>query len=299
MVPDVDLVLLTESRYERPTHITPNIANLLEEDRLLGEALARRGIRTERVDWARPDVDWAAVPRALFRTTWDYFLRWDEFRAWLERAAARTELINPPALIRWNTDKHYLAELSAGGVPTVETRFLDRGHPGSLADALDDAGWEEAVLKPAISGGGRHTYRVRRAAVGEHEAIARERIDAEDMLLQPFLEDVVARGEVTLVVLGGEVSHGVLKVARQGEFRVQDDFGGTVHPHAPTVDEIAVAEAAIAACPVAPLYGRVDLVRAADGRLAVMEVEVVEPELWLRLHPPAAERFADLLAAHI
>ena len=296
---DVDLVLLTEPRFESPPTVTPYIANVLEEDRLLTEALTRRGIRTRRVDWSRDDVDWSSAPRALFRTTWDYFLRWEEFCRWLDRAEVATELLNPPALVRWNSDKRYLKELEERGVPIVETHIVEVGESGSLEERLARLGWDDAVLKPAVSGGGRHTYRVRRDSAAAHEAVFRELVASEAVLLQPFVNSVLSAGEVTLVLFADEVSHAVRKTPRAGEFRVQDDFGGSVAAHTPSAEEVAVAEAAWAACPRAPLYGRVDMVYSAAREPRVMELEIIEPELWMRYHPPAAERFAAALETHI
>jgi glutathione synthase/RimK-type ligase-like ATP-grasp enzyme len=116
------------------------------------------------------------------------------------------------------------------------------------------------------------------------------------MLLQPLQRDVLERGETTVVVIDGRSTHALRKRAKPGDFRVQDDHGGTVHPHQPSPEELALAERAMAACEPRAIYGRVDMVRGNDGRLAVMELEVVEPELWLRLQPSAAERLADAIA---
>ncbi|MCB0621412.1 MAG: hypothetical protein KDC43_25940, partial [Saprospiraceae bacterium] len=116
-----DIVLLTESRYEQPAEIDWYVQNILTEDGLVQRALEERGWRVGRFDWARPDFDWSVTRTALFRTTWDYFHRFAEFSAWLERAGAQTTLINPQALIRWNMDKHYLRDLEQRGVRTIPT----------------------------------------------------------------------------------------------------------------------------------------------------------------------------------
>ena len=115
-------------------------------------------------------------------------------------------------------------------------------------------------------------------------------------MLQPFQRVILDSGELSLMVIGGRHTHAVRKVAQPDDFRVQDDHGGTVHPYAPTADEIAFAERAVAACDPAPVYARVDMLHDNDGALAVMELELVEPELFMRLHPPAAEALADRIA---
>jgi glutathione synthase/RimK-type ligase-like ATP-grasp enzyme len=151
------------------------------------------------------------------------------------------------------------------------------------------------ILKPAVSGAARHTYRLSDANIDAHEAVLRELLRKEAMILQPFLSSVLSQGEISLVVIGGRCTHAVRKVAKAGDFRVQDDHGGTVQAHTPTVDEIEFAEQAVTACSQAPLYARVDVVRDESGALSLMELELVEPELFFRFHPPAA----DLLAAAI
>lgn len=291
------LALLTERRYvscEAPLG-DHYLSNILEDDRLLSAALARHGIVAERVDWADPTVDWSRFDAAVFRTTWDYFDRFAEFSAWLAHAEQRTRLLNVPELLWWNVDKHYLADLEKRGVAIVASRFLETGTTVALAEVLAACGWDEAVVKPCISGGARHTYRLNRATAAAHDPLLNTLLAQEAFLLQPLVESVLTEGEDSLLVFGGRVTHAVRKIAKPGDFRVQDDHGGTVHPHRPTPEQIAFAERAVAACSPAPLYARVDLVRDNAGELALMELELVEPELWLRMHPPAATIFADAL----
>jgi glutathione synthase/RimK-type ligase-like ATP-grasp enzyme len=178
-------------------------------------------------------------------------------------------------------------------VPTV---FVERGSAAPLHELLRAHGLDEAVIKPAVSGAARHTHRVDPGTAAAHEAQWRERLRHEAMLLQPLQRSVLEHGEVTVVVIDGLATHALRKRPKPGDFRVQDDHGGTVHPHEPTPEELALAERAMAACDPQPIYGRVDMVRGADGRPLVMELEVVEPELWLRLRPAAAERLADAIA---
>ena len=290
-----DIVLLTESRYEQPAEIDWYVQNILTEDGLVQRALEERGWRVGRFDWARPDFDWSVTRTALFRTTWDYFHRFAEFSAWLERAGAQTTLINPQALIRWNMDKHYLRDLEQRGVRTIPTVYIEQGESAGLRDLHRQTGWSETILKPAVSGAARHTYRLDPSNLDAHETIFRELTAVEAMMLQPFQQQIVERGEVAMVVVDGVFSHAVLKVAKKGDFRVQDDFGGAVYSYTPSGEEIAFAEEAVAACEPAPLYARVDLVTDNEGRLAVVELELIEPELWFRQHPPAAKALAEAI----
>lgn len=293
--PAADVALLTDHRYTAAAAAPGDwyLGNILADDGLLQAALARRGLSSVRVDWADTSVDWAAFGCAVFRTTWDYFERFAEFTAWLNRLESLTRVCNPVPTVRWNVDKHYLADLDARGVPVVPSRFLERGSTQSLSDVLADTGWDEAVIKPCVSGAARHTYRVNRATAAEIQPRLTELLSAEAMIVQPFMADIARSGEDSLMAFGGAYSHAVRKVPKAGDFRVQDDHGGTVSAHAPTAEQIELAERAMAAVSPVPVYGRVDVVRDAAGRLAIMELELIEPELWVRMHPPAADAFAE------
>lgn len=294
------VALLTEDRYVdlRPgAHWYTD--NIIEEDRLVIEGLAQHGIAAERHSWSDPTVDWSRFSAAIFRTTWDYFERFDEFMAFMDRIEAATDLINPASLVRWNLDKHYLLDLEDRGVHTVPSAFIERGESVDLGALMDQRGFTQAVLKPAVSGAARHTYRVQRATASELQPTLDTLLADEAMLLQPFQQQIVDVGETTLVVLDGRYSHALRKVPKPGDFRVQDDHGGTVHAYTPTTEEIEFAERAMAACQPRSLYGRIDLVRDNDGELAVMELELVEPELWFRLCADSAPRMAAGIARRL
>lgn len=292
-----DIALITERRFENPARVTPYVANILEEDRLLAAALSRRGLTTVRVDWSRPEVDWSAFRLAVFRTTWDYFDRFAAFRAWLSRIERENvRVLNALSTVRWNMDKHYLGDLEGRGLPVVPTAFVPQGQPVSLAQLLQARGWSEAVIKPAVSGAARETHRVHAANLQQHEVTFARLVNEEAMLVQPFLPEIMTQGEVTVVLMGGQPTHAIRKQAKPGDFRVQDDHGGTVHPHDATSDELDLAVAAMTSVKPLPAYGRVDIVRGSSGELQIMEMELIEPELWMRFHPPAAGAFAAALA---
>ncbi len=293
-----DVALLTERRYTAPTAAADDwyFGNILADDRHLQDALRASGLSSVRIDWSRPDVDWSQFRCAAFRSTWDYFDRFAEFSTWLDRIERQTRLCNDAVTVRWNADKHYLADLATRGVPVVPLRFLERGSADELPDILAATGWDDAIVKPCVSGAARHTYRVSRANAGDIDAIVRPLLTTESFIVQPFQTDVLTRGEVSLVAIDGRFSHAVRKVPARGDFRVQDDYGGTLHAHEPPAEEVELAERAVAACRPLPAYARVDAVRDNDGRFAVMELELIEPELWLRRHPPAASALADAIA---
>ena len=288
------VALVTESRYIAPVETDDYIENILLEDRLLARSLASHGITTTRVDWAG-DVDWDQFDVALLRTTWDYFERLPAFRAWLAAVDGQTRLVNPLETLLWNLDKRYLADLAERGVSVVPTRYAEKGSSRSLQDIGRAEGWSEVVVKPTVSGAAWKSYRVSDLAAFEMtwQALLAE----TEMMIQPFLPDVMVGGEVTVVAFGGKVSHALVKRPAPGDFRVQDDHGGTVHAHEPTASEVALAERALARLDTPPVYARVDMVRGPSGELLVMELEMIEPELWLRLRDAAAGEFASALAA--
>jgi glutathione synthase/RimK-type ligase-like ATP-grasp enzyme len=294
-----DVIILTDDRYEAPRQENWYVAQLLGEERLLIAGLETRGLRTRRVAWSNPDFDWNQSRAAVFRSTWDYFKRFAEFSAWMDRVEKSTQLFNAPELARWNIDKHYLRDLAERGVNVPETQFIERGEATTLRAAMHANGWSEAILKPAVSGAARHTYRLNAANLEAHEPVLRGLLRDEAMMLQPFLDSVLTKGELSLMVIDGHCTHAVRKIAKTGDFRVQDDHGGTVHPHTPSAAEIAFAEQAVAACPQAPLYARVDAVHDESGELSLMELELVEPELFFRFHPPAADALAAAIAERL
>lgn len=291
--PFYDIVLLTESRYDQPAKITPYITNVLLEDALVQNALTAKGLQVMRTDWANPDFNWSKTRYALFRTVWDYFHRFEEFSLWFEKTATQTQFLNPFELIRWNMDKHYLSDLSNKGINITPTIYAEAGENITLTQLYQQSNWTETVLKPSVSGGGRHTYRINAQNVAAHEAIFQELLAKEAMMLQEFQHQVLTKGEVAMMVIGGKFTHAIQKIAQPGEFRVQDDFGGTVHPYTPSKAAIEFAEKAIAACPLPPLYARVDWIWDNADNMAVIELEMIEPELWFRFYPKAAHLLAD------
>lgn len=296
-----DVALLTDRRYIADAAAQGDwyLANILADDELLRAGLARHGLTAARVDWADASVDWSRFRCAVFRTTWDYFDRRGEFVAWLDRVRPLTRLCNPADVVLGNMDKHYLADLAAAGVPVVPSTYLEAGRRPDLGAVLDHQGWPEAVIKPCVSGAARHTYRVARADAAAVDVIVAPLLAEEAFVVQPFLQSVPRDGEDSLMLFGGRLTHAVRKFAKPGDFRVQDDHGGTVSDRTPTAEQVALARRAVSTLQAVPAYGRVDMARDDAGRWIVMEVELIEPELWLRRHPPAADAFAEQIVACI
>lgn len=254
-------------------------------------ALAQLGVNADVVPWSAP-VDWAAWPLVVVRTPWDYFRRLPEFLAWAEATSRLTRFVNPLAVIDWNCHKQYLRQLAAEGIPTVPTLWLDKGCADGRAQ-LAARGWGEVVVKPAVSIGAIGALR---AMASDPACLAHlDSLVADgDVMVQPFVASVAEAGEVSLVYFGGHFSHAIRKQPAAGDFRVQDMYGGTVHPHQPTEAELAVADAVLARTPAPTTYARIDLVEFA-GAPALMEAELIEPELFLGATPEAAMNFARVL----
>jgi glutathione synthase/RimK-type ligase-like ATP-grasp enzyme len=271
---------------------------LHEDEQVLLGALGAAGAEAQAVVWSDGAVDWRAFDLAVVRSTWDYFERFAEFKAWLERIEREgVRLCNPVALVRWNMDKHYLKELEAGGVAIVPTRFVDAGAQLDLAQFVRAQGWERAILKPALSGGAHRTHKFAAAEAaglqGELEAIA----GAGGALLQPFVPEIVDEGEWSLVYFGGELSHAILKTPKHGDFRVQPQFGGTFARVQPPPGMLAAATAIVRGLPAPATYVRVDGVRRGEQFL-LMEVEAIEPFLFLpAAGPEAVQRYVAAVLA--
>ena len=291
----MDVTVVTEDRYtfEKSSPKDWYGEQVLLEDQLLVAALEKRQLNVTRKSWSDKNYDWASTRLAIFRSTWDYFDRLSEFTTWLSKISLKTQLMNPYDLIRWNMDKHYLKDLSKLDIPVVHTSFRGKGSTENFASWCESVGGDEWVLKPVVSGAARNTFRITASTIDQYESIYRGLIMEEDMMLQPFLSSVPKHGEVSIVVINGSTTHAVLKKAKAGDYRVQDDFGGTVHTHIATPEEEDVAQKAVAACEPKPLYARVDLVRDNLGTIVVSELELIEPELWFRNNPEAAERLAE------
>jgi len=289
-----DVVILTDKRYLEDSK-DPYKHNVFYEDDLLNQAMQKLGLKVGRLAWDDSDFDWSTTKSILFRSTWDYFDDFTTFSIWLEKVSKLTTLFNSKDLIYWNIDKHYLQDLKRNGARIPETHFIEQHTNKTLKALHEELGWENTVLKPCVSGGARHTYKLNLENIEEHEAIFNELILEESMMLSPFQHDIVNTGERSLIMLNGICTHAVLKIAKPGDFRVQDDWGGTVHVCHPTPLEIEFAKTVVNACPEPPIYARVDIFTNNNGDLAVLEVELIEPELWFRNNPEAANILADAI----
>lgn len=277
----------------------------LDGDQPLVDALAAAGARPAWVAWDDPDVDWRAFERVLIRSTWDYSHRRQEFVKWARRLG--TPLHNAPEVVAWNSDKRYLAELAAAGLPVVPTTFVE---PGDEPPELNGT----VVVKPSISAGARDSGHFGPAAhAAARDLLARLSAAGRTAMVQPFQESVETTGEAALVYFGGDLSHTLRKGAvlpadqeapqhegLPGLTAAEAMFDpGLVRPAAASEGELALGAAVIeflrGRFGHVPLYARVDAVRDRSGTPVLMEIELIEPNFYFELAPGAAERLAGAI----
>lgn len=253
-------------------------------------ALTGAGLIVEQRVWTDPG-DLSGYDLVLPLFAWGYQRDVAGWYALLDRLEAdRLPVVNPVPVLRWNSDKAYLAELGAKGVAVVPTVEVDALDDASLTEAMSELATDEVVIKPAISGGADGTHRIAPGAPIPGDAFGQRR------LVQPLMPGILTEGEYSLFFFGGKFSHAIVKRPASGDFRVQEQFGGRE-----TACEVgdaaqALAAQALAAAPAPPVYARVDMVGDAAGRLHIMELELIEPSLFLHHAPDKGAAFGHAVA---
>jgi hypothetical protein len=270
-------------------------ADFVIDDDRAHAPLAQRGWQVETVPWNRSGVDWSRYDLVVIRSTWDYQHQADAFLstlATIEASGARLE--NPLSIVRWNMQKTYLRDLAARDVPVVPTIWRDGLRAGELGALFEAVQSEEAVIKPVMSGNAQGAWRLDRASAKAQAAEIEAYYAERALMMQPFEPAIVSEGEFSLLYFNGKFSHGILKVPKPGDFRVQEEHGSEIRSITPEPALLAAGNAAIDAIGRKLLYARADLVRHGD-LFRVMELELVEPALYLRMDPGAPARFADAI----
>lgn len=251
------------------------------------EALRDAGADVEAVPWTEAE-NLNGFDLILPLVTWGYHLKHDQWLGFLDRLERHgLPVANPPSILRWNSDKAYLAELGRKGVPVVPTLEVDHLNEAALAAAAGVLGSDELVVKPPVSASAWGTFRLR-----GQDSVPVE-VHGRRMLIQPYLESVTTSGEYSLILFGGELSHTVAKVPKPGDFRVQPEWGGTNGAVEAPQGAVEIAKAALAEAPGETTYARVDLLVGKHGGLQVIELELIEPALFLHCAPEAKPRFAQ------
>jgi glutathione synthase/RimK-type ligase-like ATP-grasp enzyme len=281
--------------------VTARPARGLDEDEPpLNMAFQKAGVEVEIVEWDDPKVDWRSFDAALLRSAWDYAERVTEFLAWVERASALTHILNPLQLVRWNTDKHYLAELAAAGATVVPSTFIEPGDDPAVVlrrFLAAHAQSSELVVKPAVGAGSRDTQRHRCTEFDAALAHAKRLLDAgRSVLLQPYLARVDKQGETALMFFEGRFSHAIRKgpLLPPGSASTSALFAAeSITPRVPGDDEMRLAQKVVSVVPFGtPLYARVDLIRDDTGAPCLLELEMTEPSLFFVHAAESAETFA-------
>jgi hypothetical protein len=277
--------------------------DLYDDDHVLRDALRERGVAVDAVRWDDPGADWAAYDLAVIRSPWDYPARRDEFVAWAHRVP---RLANPADIVEWNTDKHYLSELAAAGVPVTPTEFVE---PAQSWTAPPSGEW---VVKPTVSGAAQHTGRYAMPAQGAlaEAHVARLTAAGRTAMVQPYLARVDTAGETSVLCTPDEsgqlaYSHGIRKGALltgPDTGRAHEDYVEDISPRTPSPAELAVAAQVLDVVPSGAkrlLYARVDLIPGPDGAPILVELELTEPSLFFRHAAGSAERLADAIVARL
>ena len=288
-----DVVILTDNRYENPKSIDWYVQQVLTEDNLLKTELEKLGLRVIKKAWNSLDFNWSETKFAIFRSTWDYFDKFRDFKTWLEKVKEETTFINSYELINWNLDKKYLIELNKKGVNIPTSEIITKEDNLTLESLFKKHDFSEAIIKPTISGAARETYKISKNNFHEYEKKFFDLKSKEDLIFQEFLSNIISKGEISLIFIGENYTHAVKKIAKEGDFRVQDDHGGSVEVYDASKEEILFAQNCLAKCPILPLYSRVDIIYDNENEISLGEIELIEPELWFRNNIVAAGLLAN------
>jgi glutathione synthase/RimK-type ligase-like ATP-grasp enzyme len=264
--------------------------DITPSDRLYADALERHGYRVAGAAWDGPREAFAGAAAVVLRATWGYYRTLEAFHGWTEAMATATRIFNPIDLVRWNLRKDYVSKLAAAGIRVPQSHVVPCD-AAAIAKVLDDASWDQAVVKPASGASGHSVELVKRATLPMQVAGLSDEARASGVVVQEFLPEI-AEGELSLIYFDGVFSHAIRKRPPPGEFRSNSRYGPTRTAETPPREVTEQGAACLRALPDMPLYARVDgVVR--DGGLIVIEVEVLEPALFMEFDPPSAERFAE------
>ena len=269
------------------------------DDELAVLPLARRDIHVDTIPWDRADVDWRQYALVVIRSTWDYpqnaraFL---EVLETIERLGVRLE--NGSEIVRWNMQKTYLRDLAGRGIEIVPTFWREGLRRGELVPLFEELRSEEGVIKPVVGANAQGAWRLDAKRARELAPEIESYFAGRPLMMQPFERGIVEEGEYSMIYLNGKHSHSILKTPKRGDFRVQEEHGSEIVPIEPEPALREAGDAAIAAIGQKLLYARVDLVRSGDT-FRVMELELVEPSMYLRIDAGAPDRFADAIASRL
>jgi glutathione synthase/RimK-type ligase-like ATP-grasp enzyme len=266
-----------------------------EENIQLLQFLQQKGLNIHKHYWNDTTVHWQAFDLVLLKAPWDYMDHIDAFHAWLDTMAQLgIPMLNPVETVRWNSDKHYLQDIAHAGLTVTPTFFLEKGTEPDLSVYFNEWPAMQLVVKPCVSGGAKNTFCFGREEVRRVTPVIHALLQDEAFMVQPFLEEIKTAGEWSLLFFNGRFSHALVKKPAQGDFRVQYQFGGTDQPQQPDAAMLEAAGAYVQQFAGDCLYARVDGT-VIDGRFHLMELELIEPFLFLHTRPDGFEHYYKAL----
>lgn len=269
-------------------------------DGLVREILQDRNITVDEVSWRAVHVNWDQYKVVVIRSPWDYQQAPDEFMSTLSTIESSTAvLLNPLEVVRWNVQKTYLRQLQDAGVAIVPTQWLTSPKASELMNLFPRENTSEIVVKPIVGANADDAFRLKTGDTSESYQHVENVFQNRTALVQPFVDSVTAYGEVSLIFFEGQYSHSVLKKPKTGDFRVQEEHGGRIESITPDQDLINFATRALSVVPCSTLYARIDVVFLDNNQPAIMELELIEPSLYLSYDSAAPGRFADVIEARL
>jgi len=273
-------------------------ANGFNENEDLLPFLQNRGLDISAEIWDDPLVEWQKYDVALLKTPWDYHQKFGQFKLWLEKIESlNIKLLNDYQTVRWNMDKHYLSEIATSGFDIIPSIFLEQGWNEELTSLFEKLGSDKIIIKPCVSGGSRNTVVLNKNVSIEDKDLVSALVSQGDFIAQPLMSQI-QEGEWSFIFFNGKYSHTIIKKPKNGDFRVQQIFGGTIEITVSEQRDIDHAALYISKFAKDTLYARVDGLMV-DGNFVLMELELVEPFLYLSYHPDALEKYFQALVTHL
>ena len=270
---------------------TDNLQNFFTYDKLLIEPMKKIGWIAEEISWRNENVNWNDYDAVIVRSTWDYQNDSEKFIGVLEKINTISHLENDLDLMKWNMNKNYLFDLEQKGVKIVDTIWEKNFNTNLAHEYFEKLDTDEIIIKPNISANADNTFRLTREKLNKNLEQLEKIFAVREFMVQPFLKNIIDEGEYSLFYFNGKFSHSVLKKPKENDFRVQEEHGGNIQPFKVASELILIAENIIKKLSTIPLYGRVDLVRDNQNQFALIELELIEPSLYLNKDDQSSLRF--------
>lgn len=266
--------------------------NYAEDDRLLVKFLTDQNHQITPAVWDDPSIDWLSFDSIIFRSPWDYFIKFDAFNQWLNQLEKlNPKVFNPIRVLQWNKNKTYLLRFRNLGVDMPEFYYCDQGSSFMIEDILKKHQWKKAVIKPSISGGAYKTWVTDMVDAPLYQQEFDALVSEQGVIVQRFSEEIITSGELSLIYFNKKFSHAVCKQAKDGEFRVQAQYGGKHISYSPDQNLFLQVDHIMALIPEPLLYARIDGYLDESGKFYLMELELLEPVLFFDSNTGACHRF--------